>query len=198
MSLPRSSTPALSLLLTALLSACGEEVSMEGVEPIDADFVLSVFEVQEIGGNPCAALSNLQSEVLGDGVGQVAFPTQDELLRVLDCRWDGEDVLYEGTGRLLKRAENRIGWELFSQRTTPGGQEFVISGRGEGDAFVALLDGERIAWVNLETQHQSSTNAFRGSLRYEGSWPHGRALLLHRRVGARANGPWLCVAIELH
>ena len=198
MNRPRSSTLALSLLMATLFSACGAEDPMRGAEPIDADFVLTVFELKATASGPCGALSGLESEILEDGVWQVAFPTQEELLSVLDCRWEREDVLSEGTGRLLASAENRIGWELFSKRTTPGGLEYVISGGGEGDAFVGVRDGERIALINLEIFHKSSSHSIKGSLRYEGGWPARRALLLHRRVGERSNGPWVAVAIELH
>ena len=171
---------------------------MKGVEPIDTDFVLSVFELEVTASGPCPALSSLHSEALGESGWQASFPTQEELLSVLDCRWEGEDVLYEGTGRLLSSSRNRIGWELFSKRITAGGLEFAISGRGEGDAFVGMRGEERVALIDLEVQHNSSTHSTQGSVRYEGGWLVGRALLLHRRVGDRASGPWVAVAIELH
>lgn len=198
MNRPRPSTSTLSIFLTALLSACGAEDPMQSADPIDADFVLSVFELEATASGPCPALSGLQSEALEEGGWQVAFPTREELLSVLDCRWEGEDVLYEGTGRLLGGAQNRIGWELFSKRTTGGGLEFVISGRGEGGAFVGMRGEERVALIDLEAQHKSSTHSIQGSIRYEGSWPLERTLLFHRRVGERANSPWVAVTIELH
>ena len=194
----RRSTSTLSFFLTALLSACGAEEQVQGVDPIDADFVLSVFELEATAGGPCVALSSLQSEVSGEGGWQAAFPTQEELLSVLDCRLEGEDVLYEGTGRLLGGSKNRIGWELFSKRTTAGGLEFVISGSGEGDAFVGMRGEERVALINLVAQHHSSSQMVRGPVRYEGVWPLERALLLYRRVGDRADARWVAVAIELH
>jgi len=171
---------------------------MQGVDPIETDFVLSVFELEATASGPCPALSSLRSEGLGEGGWQAALPTQEELLKVLDCRLEGEDVLYEGTGRLLGSGQNRIGWELFSKRTTLGGLEFVISGRGEGDALVGMRGGERVAMLDLEAEHRSGPHGLQGPLSYEGSWPEGSALLLHRRVGDRTNGPWGAVTIELH
>jgi hypothetical protein len=194
----RRSTSTLSIFLTALLSACGAEEPMQRADPIEADFVLSVFELEATASGPCPALSGLQSEALVEGGWQVAFPTQEELLSVLDCRWEGEDVLYESTGRLLGGEQNRIGWEFFSKRTTTGGLEYAISGRGEGDAFVGLRGEEHVALIDLEAQHKSSNHSIQGSIRYEGSWPMGRALLFHRRVGDRSNGPWVAITIELH
>ena len=198
MNRPRPLTSTLSIFLTALLSACGAEDPMQGADPIDAEFVLSVFELEATASGPCPALSGLQSEALGEGGWQVSFPTQNELLSVLDCRWEREDVLYESTGRLLGGEQNRIGWELFSKRTTAGGLEYAISGRGEGDAFVGLRGEERVALIDLEAQHHSSKHRTHGSIRYEGSWPQGSALLFHRRVGDRSDGPWVAITIELH
>jgi hypothetical protein len=198
MNLPRNSTSKLSTFFFALLVACGAEDPMQGADPIETDFVLSVFELEATAGGPCPALSNLQSDALGEGGWHAAFPTQEELLDVLDCRLEGEDVLYEGTGRLLGSGKNRIGWELFSRRTTPGGLEFVISGRGEGDTFVGLRGGERVALIELEAQHKSGPYSLEGPVRYEGNWPLGSALLLHRRVGDSAKSPWVAVTIELH
>ncbi len=194
----RLSTSTLSIFLTVPLSACGAEDPMQGADPIDADFVLSVFELESSASGPCQALTSLHSEASGEGGWQAAFPTQEELLGVLDCRQDGDHVLYEGTGRLLGGAQNRIGWELFSRRTTLGGLEFAISGRGEGDAFVGMRGGERVALIALEAQHHSGSHSLEGPVSYEGGWPIGTALLLHRRVGDRVNGPWVAVTIELH
>lgn len=198
MSRHRPSTPVLATILAALLTACGVEDSLVGIEPLEADFVLSVFELEASARGPCAALTSLPGVELGEGSWEAVFPTQKELLEVLDCRWEGQDVLYEGTGRLMGGMKNRVGWELFARRTTTGGMEFAISGQGEGEVVVGLRGGERVAWIELDTQHQSSTHSVEGSLRYEGPWPSGRLLLMHRRVGERANAPWVCVAIELH
>ena len=106
--------------------------------------------------------------------------------------------MFEGTGRLLGRSKNMFGWDLFFNRTTGGGLVYVVSGRGEGAITVGLRGAERVAIVDIEAQHQSSTHSLGGSFQYEGPWPEERLLLMHRRVGERANAPWICVALELH
>ena len=194
---------ALALSLCALLSACGvdeERGSVKGHAALEADYVISVFELKATGAEPCPALSRIESAESADGLWEVCFATPNQLLRVLDCRPKGHDILIEQTGRLLASGENRIGWDLFSNRSSGGGIEYVISGHGEGDLFVGvdMEESERVVSITLETEHHSGPHSFQAPLQFDGDWPKGRALLLYRRISDRANSPWLTVAIELY
>lgn len=198
MSRHRFSLHGLATILTALLTACGSGDSTVGIEPLEADFVLSIFELEATASGPCAALTSLSGGQIGESGWEVVFPTQAEFLRVLDCRMEREDVLHESTGRLLGEGNNRIGWELFTRRTSRGGLEYAISGRGEGEVVVGLRDEERVVLIDLDVRHQSSLHSIEGGMRHEGPWPSGRLFLMHRRVGKSVKAPWVCVAMELY
>jgi len=194
---------ALTLSLCALLSACGVDEDRDGLrghEALEADYVISVLELEPSGEEPCPALSRIESAQSGDGAWRACFATPNQLLRVLDCRPKGQDILVERTGRLLASGENRVGWELFSNRSSGGGVEFVTSGHGEGELFVGIDSerSERVVSIGLEVEHHSGPHSLQAPLQFAGDWPRGRVLLLCRRVSDRANSPWLTVAIELH
>ena len=198
MSRHRVTTLALAAILSALPSACGGEPAAAGIEPLAADYVLSIFELEAKASGPCAALANLPGEGVGESGWELIFLTQEELLEVLDCRLEGEDVVHESAGRLLGGEQSHMGWAIFTRRTTLSGLDVAISGQGEGMLAVGLVDGERAVVIDLMIRHQSGRFFADGSLRYEGPWPAGRLMLLHRRVGESLSAPWVCVAIELH
>ena len=198
MSRHRVTTLALAAILSTLPCACGGEPGAAGIEPLAADYVLSIFELEAKAKGPCVALASLPGEGVGESGWELVFPTQEELLQVLDCRLEGEDVVHESTGRLLGGEQSYMGWEIFTRRTTLSGLDVAISGQGEGKLAVGLVDGERAVVIDLMIRHQSGRFFADGSLRYEGPWPAGRLMLLHRRVGESLSAPWVCVAIELH
>lgn len=190
----------LSLLLgfCALLSGCGTQSGEGRPQAIEADYVISVFELRASGDAPCPALKRLESAPAGEGGWRTTVAGPNQLLKVLDCRPEGQDILIEETGRLLATGENKVGWELFLQQRSGGGVRYVTSGRGEGELFVGLEGGERVVTLELEVEHRSGSHQLEAPLSYEGAWPPGRALLLYKRISERANSPWLIVAMELY
>lgn len=190
----------LSLLLgfCALLSGCGTQSEEGRPHAIEADYVISVFELGASGSAPCPALKGLESAPAGEGGWRATVAGPNQLLKVLDCRPEGQDILIEETGRLLATGENKVGWELFLQQRSGGGVRSVTSGRGEGELFVGLEGEERVVALELEVEHRSGSHQLEAPLRYEGAWPSGRALLLYKRISERANSRWLIVAMELY
>ena len=186
------------VLLVGLFVSCAREELSTKVEPLESDLVLSVFEVKTNASGPCASLATLSFEVLGESGWAVSFPKEQELLDVLDCRREGEDVLFESVNRVLGWEDNQIGWGFLTHRTTPGGLKVAISGQGEGDIGLGRREGERVVFIDVEIQHTTGQHVIKGPLRYEGPWPSNATLLLHRRAGESPRAPWLCVALEPH
>lgn len=159
--------------------------------------MLSVFEVGATASGPCEALASSAGERLGEEGWEASFLTQEELLAVLDCRLEGEDVLHEGTGRLLAGAVSRFGWELYQGRTSSGGIAVSVTGVGSVELMVGERAGERVAPLEMDVRHQSGQHGVDSVVGLEGAWGTGRVLVVHRRVGAGLSAPWVCVAIEL-
>ena len=185
-------------LLLALATACGTSDLPPGVNPGEADYVLTVFELPNPSEDPCPALQGLPSKQIDEGGWKVCFPKHTDLFSMLDCLGVDEGVLHEGTGRIFGWNEGGIGWGLFLKRSRLGGEEVVISGHGGGELGNGRRGMERVIRVDCEVQHQSGSYSMDGLLKYEGTLPKQKLIMFHRPVGEPSSAPLLCVALEIN
>ena len=188
---------ALLLLLLCLSPSCGGEGNPDGITPIKADYVLSVFELQSSSSGPCSALMGVSSDLLGDDGWAVSFPDERQLLSVLECLRGDEAVLYEDTGQVMGWGVSRAGWDLFSSRSSQGTEQVSISGHGELSLNLGEKDGERVFFAEMQFRHKSGKLSIDDELLYEGVFPRNTSLLLYRFLASQHAAPQLCVVLEL-
>lgn len=186
-----------SLLFSCLFVGCGAEGQPEGVTPVKADYVLSVFELQPSLGRPCSALMDVSSDLLGDDGWAISFPDESQLLSVMGCLRSEEAVLYEGTGQIMGWGTSHAGWDLFSSRRSQGGGQVSVSGHGELSLSLGEKEGERVLFTDMQLRHVSGELSIDDKLRYEDVFPRNTSLLLYRFLDGQRSGPQLCLVLEL-
>lgn len=185
------------LLLSCLSPGCGAEEPPDGITPINADYILSVFELQSSPSGPCSALMGVSSELIGDDGWAVCFPEEVELFSVMECLRGDEGLLSESTGQVRGWGVSRTGWDLFSKRRSSG-QEFIsVSGHGEIGLSLGEGDGERVLFAEMGIRHKSGELSIDDKLLYEGAFPRDTSLLLYRFLGGQTSAPQLCVVLEV-
>lgn len=188
---------ALLLLLSCLSPGCGGADIPNGITPLNADYVLSVFELQSSVSGPCSALMGVSSDQIGVDGWAACFPVEAELLSVMECLRGDEAVLYESTGQVAGWGVSRAGWDLFSKRRTRGDELVSISGHGELALSLGEKDGERVLFTEMQVRHKSGKLSIDDKLRYEGAFPSNTSLLFYRFLDDRPSAPQLCVVLEL-
>jgi hypothetical protein len=186
-----------TLLLSCLSVGCAAEDQSEGITPIKADYVLSVFELQSSSSGPCSALMGVSSTLLGDDGWAISFPDEAQLLSVMECLRGDEAVLYEDIGQIMGWGVSRAGWDLFSSRRLRGAEQVSVSGHGELSLSLGEKDGERVLFAEMQFRHKSGKLSIDDELLYEGVFPKNTSLLLYRFLASQHAAPQLCVVLEL-
>ena len=188
---------AVLLLLWCCSPSCGGEDHPEGITPIKADYVLSVFELQSSSRGPCPALMGVSSDQIGEDGWAVCLPAEAELLSVMECLRGDEAVLYESTGQVAGWGVSRDGWDLFTKRRTRGNESVSISGHGELTLSLGEKEGARVFFTEMQIRHKSGKLSIDDKLRYDGAFPRETSLLFYRFLNGQTSAPQLCVVLEL-